>query len=146
VGIAYRSQGDVILNEGSSCLHKTEMTDVSGGAAVVGKPWFCYMLLRADRKRTYVGATVDPDRRLRQHNGEIAGGARATKGGVWRRAYLIGGFTDERDALRFEWRWKYLTRVLGVGDTFLERRAFALGQLLAEREGSGVVVLEEPTV
>lgn len=115
--------------------------DVSGG-----KAWFCYMLVRADGRRTYVGATVDPNRRLRQHNGELAGGARATKGGVWRRAYLIGGFTDERDALRFEWRWKYLTRVLGVGDSFLERRAFALGQLLVEREGSAVSVLEEPAV
>jgi predicted GIY-YIG superfamily endonuclease len=110
------------------------------------KPWFCYMLMRADGRRTYVGATVDPDRRLRQHNGEIAGGARATRGGVWRRVYLIGGFAEEREALRFEWRWKWLTRVFGVGDTFLERRTFALGQLLVEREEAGapVTVLEEP--
>jgi structure-specific endonuclease subunit SLX1 len=114
------------------------------GGGVGGKPWYCYMLQRADGRRTYVGATVDPDRRLRQHNGELVGGARATRGGVWRRIFLIGGFTDERDALRFEWRWKYLTRELGVGDSWMERRAFALGQLLAEREGSAVRVLEEP--
>lgn len=102
------------------------------------------MLERVDGRRTYVGATVDPNRRLRQHNGELAGGARATRGGVWRRRYLVGGFADERDALRFEWRWKYLTRELGIGETWRERRAFALGQLLAEREGSDVCVLEEP--
>lgn len=113
--------------------------DVSGN----GKPWFCYMLERVDGRRTYVGATVDPDRRLRQHNGELAGGARATRGGVWRRRYLVGGFADERDALRFEWRWKYLTRVMGVGDTWQERRAFALGQLLAERDTTGVHIIED---
>jgi hypothetical protein len=58
----------------------------------------------------------------------------------------VGGFVDERDALRFEWRWKYLTRKLDIGDTWMEKRAFALGQLLAEREGSAVAVLEQPTV
>lgn len=111
------------------------------------KAWYCYMLERADGRRTYVGATVDPDRRLRQHNGEIAGGARATRGGVWRRAYLVGGFADERDALRFEWRWKWLSRTSGIGETWKERRAYALGQLLAEKEEAGtpVSVLEEPT-
>ncbi len=81
----------------------------SGSGSGGGKPWFCYMLERADGQRTYVGATVDPDRRLRQHNGEIAGGARATRGGVWRRVYLIGGFPTEREALQFEWRWKWLS-------------------------------------
>ena len=120
----------------------TPAPGAEGGGGDV-KPWYCYMLQRADGRRTYVGATVDPDRRLRQHNGELVGGARATRGGVWRRIFLIGGFADERDALRFEWRWKYLTRELGVGDSWMERRAFALGHLLAEREGSAVRVIEE---
>lgn len=88
------------------------------------------MLESSDGRRTYVGATVDPARRLRQHNGEIVGGARATKGRVWTRRFLIGGFADERTALRFEWRWKWLTRQ-APGDTFMERRMHALGLLLA---------------
>ena len=106
------------------------------------------MLASLDNKRTYVGATVNPDRRLRQHNGEISGGARATKGRAWRRVFLIGGFADERDALRFEWRWKWLTRTLGIGETWQERRMFALAELLTQREetGSPVVVLEDATV
>lgn len=90
------------------------------------------MLVATDgSQRTYVGATVNPDRRLRQHNGEICGGARATKGRCWRRAYLVGGFSDERAALRFEWRWKYLTRQ-APGSSSVERRAHALSLLLSD--------------
>jgi predicted GIY-YIG superfamily endonuclease len=113
--------------------------DSSGGG------WFCYMLRSVDGKKTYVGATVNPDRRLRQHNGEICGGARATKGRVWRRVFLIGGFAEERAALRFEWRWKWLTRAHGIGDTWMERRMFALAELIQEKEEAGepVTVLEE---
>ena len=106
------------------------------------------MLASVDGKKTYVGATVNPDRRLRQHNGEICGGARATKGRQWRRAFLIGGFSEEREALRFEWRWKGLTRTQGIGETWRERRMFALAELLVQWEEAGkpVTVLEEPAV
>ena len=38
---------------------------------------FVYLLECTDNA-TYVGATVDVDRRLRQHNKEIKGGAHAT--------------------------------------------------------------------
>lgn len=120
--------------------------DCSSG---VSSNWFCYMLASLDGKKTYVGATVNPDRRLRQHNGEICGGARATKGRAWRRVFLIGGFAEEREALRFEWRWKWLTRsAAAIGATWMERRQFALAQLLMEREeaGSPVTVLEDATV
>jgi predicted GIY-YIG superfamily endonuclease len=89
------------------------------------------MLASLDGRKTYVGATINPDRRLRQHNGEIAGGARATHGRKWKRVFLVSGFADERAGLRFEWRWKYLTRQ-APGDSFLERRAHALSLLLAD--------------
>lgn len=93
--------------------------------------WSCYMLASTDGRKTYVGATVNPDRRLRQHNGEITGGARATHGRQWRRIFLVDGFDDEKAALQFEWRWKYLTRQ-APGDTFLERRSHALSLLLSD--------------
>ena len=95
------------------------------------KPWFCYMLASKDGRKTYVGATIDPNRRLRQHNGEITGGAHATKGRVWTRRFLVGGFVGEKAALRFEWRWKYLTRQ-APGDSFIERRSHALSLLLSD--------------
>ena len=87
------------------------------------------MLASTDGRKTYVGATIDPNRRLRQHNGEISGGARATSGKTWTRRFLVGGF--EKAALRFEWRWKYLTRQ-APGDSFIERRSHALSLLLSD--------------
>jgi len=102
------------------------------------QPWFCYMLASVDGRKTYVGATIDPDRRLRQHNGELAGGAKATKGRVWKRRFLVGGFVGEKAALRFEWRWKYLTRQ-APGDTFIERRSHALSLLLSDFSFAEVV-------
>lgn len=68
--------------------------------------FFCY-LLHSGNTKTYIGATVDPDRRLRQHNGELAGGARRTSGLQWKRALYVGGFPDWTAALQFEWAWKY---------------------------------------
>jgi predicted GIY-YIG superfamily endonuclease len=98
------------------------------------RPWFCYLLVTSDGKRqkTYVGATVDPAHRLRQHNGELSGGAKATHGRVWVRKFLIGGFTDERTALQFEWWWKKHTRDLeGSKFSFMERRIHALSMNLS---------------
>lgn len=81
---------------------------------------------------------MNPDRRLRQHNGELVGGARATKGRSWRRVFLIGPFASEVPALQFEWRWKYLTRQ-APGDTWIERRAHALSLLMSEHDAVSVI-------
>lgn len=99
--------------------------------------FFVYLLLSSPhRDATYVGATVDLDRRLRQHNKEIKGGAHATgakvlKGETWIRAAHVEGFPDWQSALQFEWRWKQLTRKLTISGHPLKRRMLALKQLLA---------------
>jgi structure-specific endonuclease subunit SLX1 len=91
-------------------------------------------MLYTDQGQTYIGATVDPDRRLRQHNQEISGGARATgmqvgRGQVWKRAcYVV--LPEWRTALQFEWRFKQLSRKLPLKMQPLERRLRALKQLL----------------
>lgn len=95
---------------------------------------FVYLLLSSD-SATYVGATVDLDRRLRQHNKEIKGGAHATgmkvqKGETWIRVAHVEGFPDWTAALQFEWRWKHLTRKLSPSMKPLQRRMLALKQLL----------------
>ena len=72
--------------------------------------WYSYLLFSLNTNRTYIGATNNPDRRLRQHNGEISGGAYATKGKEWIRAVYIGGFPDWSAALQFEWSWKRHSR------------------------------------
>lgn len=97
--------------------------------------FFVYLLLSSDNS-TYVGSTVDLDRRLRQHNKEIKGGAHATglkvlKGETWIRAAHVEGFPDWQAALQFEWRWKQLTRKISILVHPLHRRIIALKQLLA---------------
>ena len=72
--------------------------------------FYSYCLQSDDGKRTYIGATVNPDRRLQQHQGLMAGGAKATAGRTWRRVCLVGGFPTWNDALKFEWRWKQIKR------------------------------------
>jgi len=96
-------------------------------------PFFVYLLLSSDGS-TYVGATVDLERRLRQHNKELKGGAYATsakvlKGETWIRAAHVSGFPDWQAALQFEWRWKQLTRKQSSGEKPLKRRIIALKQL-----------------
>ncbi len=86
------------------------------------KSWHVSLLVSLDGKATYVGATVDPDRRLRQHNREISGGARSTgRKTAWRRAVLVSGFVDKIEALKFEWRWKHLTKTSPPGDPMSRR-------------------------
>ena len=98
--------------------------------------FFVYLLLSSpNRNATYVGATVDLDRRLRQHNKEITGGAHATgikvaKGETWIRVAHIEGFPDWQSALQFEWRWKQLTRKITISVHPLYRRMMALKELL----------------
>lgn len=95
---------------------------------------FVYLLV-SSKGNTYVGATVDLNRRLRQHNKEIKGGAHATgvkvaQGETWTRAAHVSGFPDWKATLQFEWRWKQLTRKLAVNMVPLERRIIALKMLL----------------
>ena len=110
---------------------------------------FYVYLLVADNHSTYVGATVDLERRLRQHNKEIKGGAHATsakvaKGETWIRACHVAGFPDWKAALQFEWRWKQLSRKLSPSLFPLERRMMALHQLLSlERPTSKAVAYTE---
>ena len=90
--------------------------------------WYCYLLV-SDNK-TYVGATINPDRRLRQHNGEISGGAKATRGHVWERKALVGPFENDHDALSFEWHWtRNSKKYKGAA---LERRMKALETMVVD--------------
>jgi predicted GIY-YIG superfamily endonuclease len=103
--------------------------------------FYCYMLYTYEGQ-TYIGATVDPDKRLRQHNKEISGGARATgmrveQGLSWQRACYITGIPEWRSALQIEWRWKQLgrTKFKNIKNP-IERRLYSLKLLLS---------LEKPT-
>lgn len=93
---------------------------------------------------TYVGATIDLDRRLAQHNKLYVGGAKATskRPGEWYRVCYVAGFTSWRQALSFEWHWKYNSRKLRIhGQPHgppLERRQLALDKTLLWAENTSM--------
>lgn len=120
-------------------------------------PFYVY-LLESTNNATYVGATIDVNRRLRQHNKEIKGGARATgsrvsKGETWRRVCYVSGFPDWTSALQFEWRWKQISRVISKKNTPLKnsnlhryknplhKRLYALDSLLSLNQSTTKAIL-----
>ncbi len=74
-----------------------------GKTGVMG--YFVYILICRDgaRRRTYVGWTLDPDRRLAQHNAGT--GARSTRGRTWTLLHLET-FGTQREAMSREWYLK----------------------------------------
>ena len=69
--------------------------------------WFFYII--KNNGFTYAGVSPTPTKRLRQHNSEIAGGAKYTtsKGPGWEHICLISGFRDKIEAMQFEWAVKH---------------------------------------
>lgn len=67
--------------------------------------YYVYLLQSlSNPKKTYIGYTIDPVRRLRQHNGEITGGAERTKyARPWKMICYVTGFPNSKTALQFEW-------------------------------------------
>jgi len=116
-------------------------------------PQYVYLLVSTSGA-TYVGATVDLDHRLRQHNKEIKGGAVATsikvlRGETWHRHCYVAGFPTWQSALQFEWRWKQIHRKLPKSRniTPLDNRMKALDILLAlDRPTSKAMLYSEWTL
>lgn len=75
--------------------------------------FYCYILYNLNpfySNLTYNGSTNNLKRRLRQHNGEIVGGAKATSGkGPWTYLAVIEGFENHIEALCCEWKIKHPT-------------------------------------
>jgi predicted GIY-YIG superfamily endonuclease len=72
--------------------------------------YWCYILRNTEEKyknHSYCGFTTDPIKRLRQHNKEIKGGAKATRKGTWEFIILITGFKTYNNALSCEWKLKH---------------------------------------
>jgi structure-specific endonuclease subunit SLX1 len=102
--------------------------------------YFVYILESVSKRATYVGATTDPERRLRQHNKELAGGAHATGsrvalGDSWNMVCCISDFPSWNAALQFEWRLKQITRKIKPASSNkdiapIEYRRLALEKLL----------------
>ena len=98
-----------------------------------GTHFHCYVLRSLVRcasgkrsGRSYVGFTTHPKRRIRQHNGEIKGGARVTRSyRPWVMALVVEGFPSKNAALSFEWHMHQIHR---PRRSKLLRQAFVSGK------------------
>ena len=102
------------------------------------KAWYVYLLTTGSR--TYVGASVDPARRLRQHNREIKGGARATASEApnWCIAATVHVGAKIK-ALSLEWhakrakglkkRLELMQRLCAEGDYAMDRARLAIAAI-----------------
>jgi predicted GIY-YIG superfamily endonuclease len=80
------------------------------------KKWYNYIIFdKSPSSKTYVGSTVNLTRRFRQHNGQIKGGARYTRGGTWIPYIVLYDMTHTKSsALSYEWHLKHSSRkILG---------------------------------
>ena len=105
---------------------------------------FVYCLSTVDEPfQTYIGATMNVEKRLQQHNGLLAGGARYTskRPKQWYRICYVRGFSDWKHALSFEWHWKHFSRKeKEKGMTPLDRRQKALDSTLIWAAKKGMVL------
>eukprot|EP01062_Namystynia_karyoxenos_P083801 TRINITY_DN9722_c1_g1_i1.p1 TRINITY_DN9722_c1_g1~~TRINITY_DN9722_c1_g1_i1.p1 ORF type:complete len:493 (+),score=142.94 TRINITY_DN9722_c1_g1_i1:100-1479(+) len=70
----------------------------------------------------YIGFTVNPRRRIRQHNGEIQNGAWQTRRRrPWQMLCCVHGFTAKTLALQFEWAWQHPEKARCVRDQWAQR-------------------------
>jgi len=80
------------------------------------KKWYNYIIFdKSPSSKTYIGSTVNPTRRFRQHNGQIKGGAKYTRGGSWTPyVVLYDMFHTKSSALSYEWNLKHSSKkILG---------------------------------
>jgi len=94
--------------------------------------YIVYLLVNPINNSTYLGITNNSARRLRQHNGELVGGAKYTRmkcpSGQWR-YYLKIKHLTKSEALSIERSAKNLRR-RARGKTALDRRLYVLLPLL----------------
>lgn len=72
------------------------------------KNWYCYFLKSLVSNKTYNGSTNNLMRRLRQHNGEIKGGAKRThQSRPWKYYAILAGLPNHKNCLSCEWKLRY---------------------------------------
>ena len=106
-------------------MNNEETNNVQDDDTSPNKKYYVYWIVSG--RSSYIGATVDPKKRLRQHCGIIKGGARRTKGRIWTYKCVIYGFRTWKEALQAEWSIKYHSkRCRGI-----ESRKIALERVLS---------------
>lgn len=98
--------------------------------------YIIYLIVNNSNNCTYVGITNNPERRIRQHNGEIVGGAKYTKNkknnGIWSYYGFILG-CEKHEALSIEKKIHIYSKKT-YGKTALEKRINCINKLLLENQ------------
>lgn len=92
-----------------------------------------YVLINTIHNKTYIGITNNTTRRLRQHNGELVGGAKYTTTNKGQGQWIFYGFIknlEKRQALSFEKKIKLKSRKMSGQP--IEKRIKAIEIILNE--------------
>ncbi|XP_042503981.1 uncharacterized protein LOC122081081 [Macadamia integrifolia] len=107
------------MRKGKDRVRSETGEEEGNGTGKGGKGFYaCYLLCSLSPRhkgQTYIGFTINPCRRIRQHNGEINCGAWRTKTKrPWEMVLCIYGFPTNVSALQFEWAWQHPVESLAV--------------------------------
>ena len=97
------------------------------------KNYVVYVLINTSHNKTYIGITNNPERRIRQHNGELVGGAKYTTGNKANGKWIFYGFIrnlDKYTSLSLEKKIKIKSKK--ISGTPIERRIKSIELLLNE--------------
>ena len=95
-----------------------------------------YVLINTLHNKTYVGITNNQIRRLRQHNGDLVGGAKYTTSNKGLGQWLFYGFIrnlEKRQSLSIEKKIKIKSKKMKGSP--IERRINAINLILVDYEG-----------
>lgn len=103
-----------------------------------------YLLCHSVNRCTYVGITNNLTRRIRQHNGELVGGAKYTKmkkeDGTWR---VYGKIIELEKSIALSIEKKIHSRTKKTkGANPLEKRITCIDNILKEYDSSKKLILE----
>ena len=95
----------------------------------MNKIWLNYIIFEKKRK-TYIGSTININRRIRQHNGIIKGGAKYTRGGIWTYYCVLYNLNyTKKLVLYYEWHLKHIKTKFKTK----KRRIYALEKYLLNK-------------
>ena len=101
-----------------------------------------YVLINTSHNKTYIGITNNPQRRIRQHNGELVGGAKYTTSNKGDGSWVFYGFIrnlEKSQSLSIEKKIKIKSRKLKGKP--IDKRLQAIDIILQDYEGLSLDIL-----